>query len=64
MANTPDVAPISFTLPTLRDPVVGFLPVYGTIMAGCVLTTLPIVIVFLFNQDKFMSGVVVGSVKE
>ena len=64
MANTPDVAPISFTLPALRDPVVGFLPVYGTIMAGSVLATLPILVVFLFNQDRFMSGVVVGSVKE
>jgi len=64
MANTADVAPLSLTLPSLRDPVVGFLPVYGTIMAGSVLATLPIVIVFLLNQDKFMSGVVVGSVKE
>jgi ABC-type glycerol-3-phosphate transport system permease component len=64
MANTPDVAPISFTLPTIRDPIVGFLPAYGTIMAGCVLATLPILIVFLLNQDRFMSGVVVGSIKE
>ena len=64
MANTPNVAPISFTLPTIRDPIVGFLPAYGTIMAGCVLATLPILIVFLLNQEKFMTGVVVGSIKE
>jgi ABC-type glycerol-3-phosphate transport system permease component len=64
MAKDPSVAPLMLILPNLRDPVVGFLPVWGTIMAGCVLATLPILVLFLTNQDKFMSGLTVGSVKE
>ncbi len=55
--------PIMVVLPTMTDPVIGFLPVWGTIMAGCVLATLPIIIVFVVFQDTFMSGVVVGAVK-
>jgi len=64
MANDPSVAPLMLVLPNLRDPVIGFLPVWGTIMAGCVLATLPILILFLTNQDKFMSGLTVGATKE
>jgi ABC-type glycerol-3-phosphate transport system permease component len=59
-----NVQPIMVVLPTMRDPHIGFLPVWGTIMAGCVLAVLPIVIVFIIFQDKFMSGVVVGAIKE
>lgn len=58
-----EVQPIMVVLPNMTDPVIGFLPVWGTIMAGCVLATLPIIIVFIAFQDKFMSGVVVGAVK-
>ena len=51
-------------LQQLVDPIIGFLPVWGTIMAGCVLSTLPLLIVFVAFQDKFMSSVVIGAVKE
>jgi ABC-type glycerol-3-phosphate transport system permease component len=34
------------------------------IMAGCVLSTLPLLIVFVAFQDKFTSSVVIGAIKE
>lgn len=64
VATKPAVQPIMVILPNLRDPHIGFLPVWGTIMAGCVLAVLPIVIVFILFQDKFMAGVAIGAVKE
>jgi len=63
VANDSSVEPIMVFLPNLRDQVVGFLPDWGTIMAGCVLTSVPVMIVFLLFQKRFISGVVVGSVK-
>lgn len=64
VANDPHVQPILVTLPNLTDPNIGFLPVWGTIMAGCVLATLPILLVFVAFQDRFMASVVVGAVRE
>jgi ABC-type glycerol-3-phosphate transport system permease component len=64
MANTSAVAPLSVTLPTLTDPVMGLVPIYGTIMAGSVLATVPLVLIFLRFQDKFISGVTIGAVRE
>ena len=64
VATKADVQPIMVILPQLVDPVIGFLPVWGTIMAGCVLSTLPLLIVFVAFQDKFMSSVVIGAIKE
>ena len=64
VANDPSVASIMVILPTLRDPNLGFLPIWGPIMAGCVLTTLPILIVFLVFQRRFIDGVVVGAIRE
>lgn len=58
-----EMRPIMVVLPTLVDPIIGYLPVWGTIMAGCVLATLPIIVVFVAFQDKFMSSVVVGAIK-
>ncbi|WP_165423828.1 carbohydrate ABC transporter permease [Ktedonosporobacter rubrisoli] len=64
MANDPQVAPLMVTLPSLRDPILGYVPTYGVIMAGCVLATLPIVLIFLFFQDRFITGVTLGATKE
>lgn len=36
---------------------------YGAVMAGAVLATVPVLIVFLFNQRSFISGLADGSVK-
>ena len=63
VATNPDVQPIMTLLPTIKDPLVGFFTPWGMVMAGCVLVTVPLVIVFLLFQDKFVSGVVVGSTK-
>ncbi|CAN0573854.1 unnamed protein product, partial [Ectocarpus sp. 12 AP-2014] len=63
VATTPEVKPIMVLLPQLVDAQVGFLPVYGTIMAGCVVATLPMVIVFLIFQDKIMNSITLGAVK-
>ena len=57
------VKPIMVALPQLVDPTVGFLPIYGTIMAGCVVATFPLLLVFLRYRDKFMASVTVGAVK-
>lgn len=64
MANDTAVAPLSVTLPTLSDPVMGLVPIYGTIMAGSVLATVPLVLIFLRFQDRFISGVTFGATKE
>ena len=64
VANQAKVQPILVTLPNLTDPNIGFLPVWGTIMAGCVLATLPILVVFVAFQDRFMASAVVGAVRE
>jgi ABC-type glycerol-3-phosphate transport system permease component len=63
VATRKAVQPVMVVLPQLVDPVIGFLPVWGTIMAGCVLSTMPLLIVFIAFQDTFMSSVVVGSIK-
>lgn len=64
VANDPSVQPIMVTLPNMTDPNIGFLPVWGTIMAGCTLATLPILLVFVIFQDRFMASAVIGAVKE
>lgn len=63
VATSPEVKPIMVLLPQLVDTEVGFLPVFGTIMAGCVVATLPMVIVFLIFQDKIMNSITLGAVK-
>lgn len=64
VANDVAVQPIMVVLPNLTDPFVGFLPAWGEIMAGIVLATLPVMAFFIAFQDKFMSSVVIGAVKE
>jgi ABC-type glycerol-3-phosphate transport system permease component len=63
VATRDSVKPIMVALLELVDPLIGFLPIYGTIMAGRVLATLPLAIVFFIFEDKFMSSVTIGAVK-
>lgn len=63
VATKAKVQPIVVALPNLVDPVVGFLPVWGTIMAGCTLATLPFIILYVRFQDSIISGVVAGAIK-
>lgn len=64
MANDHSVAPLAVTIPTLTDPILGLVPIYGTIMAGSALATVPLVLVFLRFKNTFISGVTFGAVKE
>jgi ABC-type glycerol-3-phosphate transport system permease component len=63
VATQKAVQPIVVVLPQLVDTQIGFVPEWGLIMAGCVLSTLPIMIVFLAFQDWFLQSVVIGAVK-
>lgn len=60
MANTTNVAPLALTLPNFVDKTLGIEPLYGTIMAGCVLATVPLMLMFLRYQQAFVSGVTYG----
>lgn len=57
MASNGSVAPFSVSLTTLTDPSLGLVPLYGPIMAGCVLATVPLILVFLRFQRTFMAGI-------
>ena len=63
VATKQDVMPIMVSLPTLVDSVIGFVPVWGTIMAGSVLCSAPLIIIFLINQKALMQSVVLGAIK-
>lgn len=53
-----------FTLPLSTYSFYGtYLTNYGAIMAGLVLTVLPVIILYLFLQRQIISGVVAGAVK-
>ncbi len=63
VATKQDVMPIMVSLPTLVDSVIGFVPVWGTIMAGSVLCSVPLILVFIINQKALMQSIVLGAVK-
>lgn len=64
VVSKPNLQPIMVVLPSIHDTVVGFFVPWGIVMAGSVLATLPLVLIFLIFQGWFLSGVVVGAVKE
>jgi ABC-type glycerol-3-phosphate transport system permease component len=37
---------------------------YGLIAAGVLITMIPVFIIFVFFQDKIMSGMLTGAIKE
>jgi ABC-type glycerol-3-phosphate transport system permease component len=54
-----------YTLPLGLANLVGvYSQEYGMLMAGTLLSTLPIIILFLFMQREFVSGITLGAVKE
>lgn len=64
MVRDRDFAPIMAILPTLNTrPDVWHIP-WELVLAGCVVVTIPVMIVFFSFQDKFMSSVAIGAVKE
>ncbi|MBN1901860.1 carbohydrate ABC transporter permease, partial [Candidatus Sumerlaeota bacterium] len=52
------------TLPIALNQMVGFYSrEYGTVMAGTVLSVLPVMILFFILQKEFISGLTAGAVK-
>ncbi|TDF94827.1 carbohydrate ABC transporter permease [Paenibacillus piri] len=64
MVNKPKFMPIMVILPTLNEKDSVWSIPWELIMTGCVVVTLPLILVFLRYQDKFMSSVTIGAVKE
>jgi ABC-type glycerol-3-phosphate transport system permease component len=64
MIRSQELLPIMVLLPTLSlEDSVWSIP-WELVLAGCVIVTLPIIIAFFMFQDKFMSSVTIGAVKE
>jgi len=64
MVRDRDYMPIMAILPTLNTrPDVWHIP-WELVLTGCVVVTIPVMIVFFMFQDKFMSSVAIGAVKE
>jgi ABC-type glycerol-3-phosphate transport system permease component len=63
VATKADVKPLMVALPEIVDPIIGYVPAYGTIMAGCVVSLVPILLLFLIFREKVMTSVTVGAVK-
>lgn len=59
-----EVMPIMVILPTLNTSTSTYSIPWQMILSGCTLVTLPIIVLFLAFQDKFMSSVTIGAVKE
>lgn len=59
-----EVMPIMVVLPTLNTGNSQWSTPWELVMAGCVIVTLPLIIVFFIFQDQFMSSVTIGAVKE
>lgn len=64
MITKQEYMPIMVILPTLSDTGTSYVIPWELIFAGCVLVTIPLLVVFFIFQDKFMSSVVMGAVKE
>ena len=52
------------SMPTLNTGNSQWSTPWELVMAGCVIVTLPLIIVFFIFQDQFMSSVTIGAVKE
>ena len=64
MLTKPKYMPIMVLLPTLSDRNNIFTVPWELVLTGCTIVTLPLIGVFLVFQDKFMSSVTMGAVKE
>lgn len=58
--NDDQMFPVSLGLPTLIGP---YAQEYGAVMAGSFMATLPILIIFLVMQRRFIEGIMAGAVK-
>ena len=51
-------------LPTLNDKAAVFNVPRELLLTGCTIVIIPLLIMFIFMQDAFMSSVTIGAVKE
>lgn len=58
--NDPDYYVINQALPTLRGP---YGDEYGLVLAGAVVATVPVILIFVFMQRYFIEGLMAGAVK-
>ena len=56
--------PITTILPTLNDKAAVFNVPRELLLTGCTIVIIPLLILFVFMQDAFMSSVTIGAVKE
>lgn len=64
MLTKQDFMPVMLILPTLNELDSARSVPWELVLAGCTLVTIPLIIVFLLMQDKFLSSVTMGAVKE
>ena len=63
MLTKEKLMPIMVILPTLNETDSARSVPWELVLAGCTLVTIPLIIVFLLFQDKFLSSVTLGAVK-
>ncbi len=65
MVDKINFKPIMVVLPTLNENDAGAAAApWDLVLTGCTIVTVPLIIVFLIFQDKFLSSVTIGAVKE
>lgn len=64
MVNDQKLMPIMVILPSLNENDTVWAIPWELILTGCTIVTIPLIIVFFMFQDKFISSVTIGAVKE
>jgi ABC-type glycerol-3-phosphate transport system permease component len=63
MVSDPQHQPIMVALPSLSTIATGFIVEYELVLAGCVIVTLPLLLLFVRFQNTLMRGVAAGAVR-
>lgn len=63
MVTSANFQPIMVALPNLSTSQNGFIVEYELVLAGCVIITLPLLVLFLRFQNTLMRGIVAGAVR-
>jgi ABC-type glycerol-3-phosphate transport system permease component len=64
MVRKTEFLPIMAILPTLNTKEDAWFVPWELVLTGCVVVTFPVIALFFMFQDKFMSSVTIGAVKE
>lgn len=64
MVNSVSKLPIMVILPTLNTSSSTYYVPWELVLAGCTIVTVPMIVVFLIFQDKFLKSVAIGAVRE